>query len=94
MNKETFFKILNKGKLMKASDIHLLVDEVPIFRINGKLIKIEEYNILTEEDMKNLSSFVTNEEDKKILENEKELDFSFKIDNINCRINIFYEKKI
>ena len=93
MNKETFFKILNKGKLMKASDIHLLVDEVPIFRINGKLIKIEEYNILTEEDMKDLSSFVTNEEDKKILENEKELDFSFKIDNINCRINIFYEKR-
>lgn len=93
MNKETFFKILNKGKLMKASDIHLLVDEVPIFRINGKLIKIEEYNNLTEEDMKNLSSFVTNEEDKKILENEKELDFSFKIDNINCRINIFYEKR-
>lgn len=93
MNKETFFKILNKGKLMKASDIHLLVDEVPIFRINGKLIKIEEYNTLTEEDMKDLSSFVTNEEDKKILENEKELDFSFKIDNINCRINIFYEKR-
>ena len=93
MNKETFFKILNKGKLMKASDIHLLVNEVPIFRINGKLIKIEEYNTLTEEDMKDLSSFVTNEEDKKILENEKELDFSFKIDNINCRINIFYEKR-
>ena len=93
MNKETFFEILNKGKMMKASDIHLLAGEVPVFRINGRLIRIEEYNAFTEEDMKDLSSFVSKEEDKKILNLEKELDFSFKACGINCRINIFYEKE-
>ncbi len=93
MNKETFFEILNKGKMMKASDIHLLAGEVPVFRINGRLIRIEEYSAFTEEDMKDLSSFVSKEEDKKILNLEKELDFSFKACGINCRINIFYEKE-
>lgn len=93
MNKETFFEILNKGKMMKASDIHLLAGEVPVFRINGRLIRIEEYSAFTEEDMKDLSSFVSKEEDKKILNLEKELDFSFKICGVNCRINIFYEKE-
>ena len=93
MNKETFFEILNKGKMMKASDIHLLAGEVPVFRINGRLIRIEEYNAFTEEDMKDLSSFVSKEEDKKILNLEKELDFSFKTCGVNCRINIFYEKE-
>lgn len=93
MNKETFFEILNKGKMMKASDIHLLAGEVPVFRINGRLIRIEEYSAFTEEDMKDLSSFVSKEEDKKILNLEKELDFSFKTCGVNCRINIFYEKE-
>lgn len=93
MNRETFFEILNKGKNINASDIHLLVGEVPVFRINGKLIRIEEYNAFTKEDMKELSSFVTKDSDKKILEEERELDFSFKTENINCRINIFYEKE-
>ncbi len=93
MDRETFFSILNKAKIMKASDIHLLANELPVFRINGKLVRIEEYKKFTEEDMKNLSSFVTKEENIKILEKERELDFSFNVENINCRINIFYEKE-
>ena len=44
MDRETFLEILKKGKMMRASDIHLLAGEVPVFRINGKLIRIEEYN--------------------------------------------------
>ncbi|WP_300359262.1 PilT/PilU family type 4a pilus ATPase [Fusobacterium sp.] len=93
MDRETFFSILNKAKTMKASDIHLLANELPVFRINGKLVRIEEYKKFTEEDMKNLSSFVTKEENIKTLEKERELDFSFNVENINCRINIFYEKE-
>ena len=92
MNKETFFEILNKGKMMKASDIHLLAGEVPVFRINGRLIRIEEYNAFTEEDMKDLSSFVSKEEDRKTFE-KKNLTFLLRNDEINCRINIFYERE-
>lgn len=93
MDRETFLEILKKGKMMRASDIHLLAGEVPVFRINGKLIRIEEYNNFTKEDMKNLSSFVIKEEDRKTFEKNRELDFSFKNDEINCRINIFYERE-
>ena len=93
MDRETFLEILKKGKVMRASDIHLLAGEVPVFRINGKLIRIEEYNNFTKEDMKNLSSFVVKEEDREFFERNRELDFSFKNDEINCRINIFYERE-
>lgn len=92
INKDLFFEILEKGKLMKASDIHLLSGEVPVFRINGSLVRIEEYNSFTEEDMINLSSSILKEEQKNIFKKEKELDFSFREKNINCRINIFFEK--
>ena len=92
MNKETFLKILLKGEKMRASDIHLLSGEVPVFRINGSLVRIEEYNNFSEEDMINLSSSILKEEQKKIFETERELDFSFRENDIYCRINIFYEK--
>jgi twitching motility protein PilT len=93
MDRETFLEILKKGKMMRASDIHLLAGEVPVFRINGKLIRIEEYNNFTKEDMKNLSSFVVKEEDREFFERNRELDFSFRSGEINSRINIFYERE-
>lgn len=92
MNKEIFYEILEKGERVHASDIHLLSGEVPVFRINGSLIRIEEYSNFSEEDMRNLSSSVLKEEQKKIFEKERELDFSFRENDTNCRINIFYEK--
>lgn len=92
INKETFLEILTKGKILKASDIHLLSGEVPVFRINGKLIRAEEYNSFNEDDMKKLSSSILKEEQKEIFERERELDFSFRDNGINCRINIFYER--
>ena len=92
INKNIFLEILSKAKMLKASDIHILSGEVPVFRVNGKLIKIGEYSNFTEEDIKNLSSSILKDEQKKILEEERELDFSFREENINCRINIFYEK--
>ncbi len=92
INRETFFELLAKGKMMKASDIHLLSGEVPVFRINGNLIRIEEYNNFAEEDMINLSSSILKEEQKIVFEKERELDFSFRENGANCRVNIFYEK--
>ncbi len=50
MDRETFLEILKKGKMMRASDIHLLAGEVPVFRINGKLIRIKKYMIFSKED--------------------------------------------
>lgn len=92
MNKETFLEILEKGRRKNASDIHLVIAEVPVFRIDGKLIRVEEYEKFSEEDMDCIFSSIIPEDKKKILVEERELDFSFRDRDKNYRINAFYER--
>lgn len=92
MTEETFFKIIKKGRDIQASDIHLLVGEIPVLRVNGNLIKIENYNRLLNNDMQEILNFILNDDEKNKLEKEKEIDLSVKDKDGNCRINIFHEK--
>lgn len=92
MTGEAFFKIIKKGRDIQASDVHFLFGEVPIFRVNGNLLRIENYNILSEKDMENILNDILSKEEKDELEEKKEIDISLKNINGNCRINIFYEK--
>lgn len=93
MNKETFLEMLSKGRAYKVTDIHLSVDEFPIFRVNDKLYRFEEYPVLTREEIDLLAEDILNEEEKIKLYRDKEIDFSFKDNSGNCRINIFYERE-
>lgn len=92
MTEETFFKIIKKGREIQASDVHLLVGEIPILRVNGNLIKIENYSSLSEEEMEEMLNFILDKEGKNKLELEREIDLSLKDKDGNCRLNIFYEK--
>ncbi|MFK4785644.1 type IV pilus twitching motility protein PilT [Fusobacterium sp. MFO224] len=92
MTEETFFKIIKKGREIQASDIHLLVGEVPVLRVNGNLIKIENYSFLSKEDMKQILEIVLSKEKKSELELKREVDLSIKDKDGSCRLNIFYEK--
>lgn len=92
MTKDKFIEILEKARGMSASDIHCLVNEVPVLRINGKLIRLEEHKKTENEDMRKIFFSIASEKDKKIFEEKKELDFSFKIKEKNYRINVFLEK--
>lgn len=92
MDRATFIDILEKGRKKNVSDIHLLVSEVPVFRINGKLVRIEEYSKITREDMSSIFSFVVPDDKKDVFEKNKQLDLSFQSNNKNYRLNIFREK--
>lgn len=92
MTEETFFKIIKKGRDIEASDIHFLVGEFPVLRVNGNLIKIENYNKLSNDNMLEILSFILEDSEKNKLEKEKEIDLSIKDKEGNCRVNIFYEK--
>lgn len=78
----------------KASDLHLLVGEPPILRIDGELINLDEYPRLTKDSIKkHIFSILTPFQQQK-LEKEKELDISYQTeDETRFRINIHYEKE-
>lgn len=90
---KTFLEILEKARKMNASDVHFLVNEVPVFRVNGKLIRVEEYEKIKKEEVNNFFLSIISEREKEVFKREKEMDISFKTEDKNYRINIFLERK-
>jgi len=75
-----------------ASDLHIIAGVSPVFRINGELKPFGEEKI-TSKESKSLIYSLMNEEQKKIFEKRRELDFSFGISGIGrFRINAHFQR--
>jgi len=78
----------------KGSDLHLAPGSPPRVRVMGELIPLEEYGVLTPADTKNLIYSVLTDAQKKRLEEELELDFSFGIKNVGrFRGNAYFQRQ-
>lgn len=77
----------------KASDLHLQYGLPPILRIDGALTPIVGNNPLKEEDVKSLIFATLDEEQQKILLQDKEFDYSFAFGDVaRFRVNAFHER--
>ncbi len=77
----------------KASDLHIVPGSPPRLRINGDLVPLAEYGVLSSSDTKNLIYSVLTDMQKKKLEEELELDFSFGIKGVaRFRGNAYYQR--
>lgn len=86
------------GRLLKfmvekeASDLHLTLDTPPTLRINNKLVQIG-VDPLKIEDLKRMIYSIMNEEQRSILEKEKELDYGFSIPRVGrWRVNVHIQR--
>ncbi len=78
----------------KASDLHIAPGSPPRIRIMGELVPLTEYGILSATDTKNLIYSVLTDAQKKRLEEELELDFSFGIKNVaRFRGNAYFQRQ-
>jgi twitching motility protein PilT len=76
-----------------ASDLHLQVGLPPMLRIDGSLTPVENPVALTIDQVKSLAYSVLDEKQRKMLESDLELDFSFAYGNLaRFRVNAFHEK--
>ena len=77
----------------KASDLHLQYGLPPILRVDGVLTPIAGNNPLNEETVKDLIFTTLDEEQQKILMQDKEFDYSFAFGDIaRFRVNAFHER--
>lgn len=73
----------------KASDIHLSVGVSPVFRVNGQLIRCD-YPPLNKEDSQRLIFSLLNNDQRRTLEQNWELDFSYGIQGVGrFRVNVY-----
>ncbi len=75
-----------------ASDLHLTCGVPPTLRIDGKLVALTDKPPLSPKDTEKLAYSMLNDDQKLILEREKEIDFAFSAEKSRFRINIFHEK--
>jgi twitching motility protein PilT len=75
-----------------ASDLHLTTSAPPMFRIDGKLVPMSADKLGPDQILK-LAYSVMNEQQKKIFEQKKEVDFSFGVQNLaRFRANVFLQR--
>jgi twitching motility protein PilT len=86
-------ELLQIAKDRKASDLHITVGVPPQLRINGDLVALEEYPRLMGDDTFRLVESVMQDRQKKILEEDGEVDFSFGIPSLGrFRVNAFKQR--
>ncbi|MFH1547275.1 MAG: ATPase, T2SS/T4P/T4SS family, partial [bacterium] len=85
-----FTAILNAGRKGNASDIHLVANLPPVYRINGDIIT-SEWEPLSRLDLKNLTEKILTEEQLALFKKEKELCISYYHEkNGRIRISFYY----
>lgn len=76
----------------QASDLHLICGYYPTIRVNNQIIQIKTANILNEEEVNKTVFSLINPQQKEILLNNKQLDFSYQYKNYRLRINAYFTK--
>jgi len=82
----------------KASDIHLLFNQPPIFRINGELFDINQiipdnqFSVLTTIDLEGFLNILLSKEQKSRFLDKRDLDLGYQIDDYRFRVNFSFEK--
>lgn len=85
--------ILKKGLELKSSDIHITVGVPPMSRIDGNILPMEGYDVLTTDDTRLLCHSLVNADQAKKLESTGEIDFSYSIPGYGrFRVNIFKQR--
>ncbi len=75
-----------------GSDLHISAGSPPMIRVHGEMRKLK-IQMLTNEDIHHFIYDIMNDEQKKIFEEHKELDFSRQLGNIaRFRVNVFYNQ--
>ncbi len=88
----TIQELLKRAIEQHASDIHLTAGSPPLFRIDG-VLKSSTTEKLTPDQSQRLAYNIMTEQQRKIFEQEKEVDFSFGVQNLGrFRANVFLQR--
>ena len=87
--KELILTAIKEG----ASDLHLTAGRHPTIRVFGSLIPLLKNPVLSAEDSEGLILSMVDEKNRKILKEQKEVDFSYSFeDKSRFRVNAFTQR--
>jgi twitching motility protein PilT len=77
----------------KASDIHLNVGLLPVLRIDGNLVPLNKSSQLVKKELQEMIYDILTERQKELLEENRDLDMSYEVDETRFRVNVHFEKE-
>lgn len=76
-----------------ASDLHLIVGEPPVIRVDTALLRLDNYQVISQDTINDLLSVLLNPEQLKMFNDQMQLDFSYSFkDNVRFRVNAYRQK--
>lgn len=92
-NKQKLDGILEEVIKQGASDLLIVVNKYPIFRIDNQLVPFTQFEILTPQLAQDLCFAMMSDEQKKFLSSQKDVDFSYGLgEKARFRVNIFFQR--
>jgi twitching motility protein PilT len=86
-------KLLTLTLERNASDLHLIVGEPPVIRVDSSLVRLEDYQILSQDAISDLLDVMLTPDQKKNYEQHSNLDFSYSFkDNTRFRVNAYRQQ--
>ena len=88
-------KLLSVVLERDSSDLHLMVGEPPVIRVDTQLIRLDSYQILSNDNISDLLNVLLSPVQKKMFEADMQIDFSYSFkDNIRFRVNAYRQKGV
>ena len=88
-------KLLSVVLERDASDLHLVVGEPPIIRVDSQIIRLDTYQVLSADSITDLLNVLLQPLQKKMFEEQMTVDFSYSFkDNIRFRVNAYRQKGV
>jgi twitching motility protein PilT len=77
-----------------ASDLHVTTGTPPVIRVRGEVERLEGFDALTAEDTQQLLYRILSSEQQKLLELNRQLDFSHSIPGLaRFRVNVYFQRE-
>lgn len=88
-------KLLSVVLERDSSDLHLMVGEPPIIRVDTQLIRLDNYQVLSNDNISDLLNVLLTPIQKQKFEEDMQIDFSYSFkDNIRFRVNAYRQKGV
>jgi len=86
-------KLLSITLERNASDLHLVVGEPPIIRVDSSLVRLEDFSVISQDTMQDLADVMLAESQKQLFAKQLDVDFSYSYKNsVRFRVNIYKQQ--
>lgn len=88
-------KLLSLTLERNASDLHLVVGEPPVLRVDSTLVRLDDYEVLSNDRISDLVDVLLEPSQKELFKTQLDIDLSYAYkDSVRFRVNVYRQQKV